>query len=203
MKMNKQLTKKTIGIAASAALMASALSATAFAGPPKGPKPSIAVVNVCDVVYDDTTGAPLLKVDTTITDTKYPTGLTPQLIADDPATGAKGIEFTSVLGIGSNAGGGKKPSEPKWYVAEMGRTGDSIPTGDIEESVTFTSYFSLCDDPRTKEANAANSLVTVKIVGGHKEEGWTSYCSDVDTDGDGTPDVFSNTKIGHLGLCAD
>jgi hypothetical protein len=54
--MNKQLTKKTIGIAASAALMASlAFSGSAFAAPgngkavKNGPKGSISILSVCDL----------------------------------------------------------------------------------------------------------------------------------------------------------
>lgn len=194
--MNKQLTKKTIGIAASAALMAATLSATAVAGPGKankGPKPSISVSNVCNVTYDAMTGAPLLEVVTRITDTG---DLTAQISED-------GIVFTPILGIGNNKGGGKKPDEGKWSVADMSRSGDEIPSGNIEGTVKFTSLFSMCDDPRTKDANTVNALVTVKVDGGHKEDGWTSYCDDVDTDGDGYPDEFSNTDIGHLGLCAE
>ena len=192
--MNKQLTKKTIGIAASAALMAAALSATAVAGPGnanKGPKPSISVSNVCNVVYDDMTGAPLLEVVTRITDTG---DLTPNIAED-------GIAFTTVLGIGNNQGGGKKPDEGKWSVATMARSGDEIPSGEIDGGVMFTSLFSMCDDAGTKDANTVNALVEVDVDGGHKT--FSSYCGDVDTDGDGYPDEFSNTDIGHLGLCAE
>jgi hypothetical protein len=48
--MNKQLMKKTIGIAASAALMASvALSGSALAGPGKGPQASAGISTWCEI----------------------------------------------------------------------------------------------------------------------------------------------------------
>ena len=149
---------------------------------------------VCNVVYDEMAAEYVLKVETTISDSNFGDldSLTPFI--DE-------ITFTPVLGIGGNKGGGKKPGEGKWSVADMARSGDDLPSGDVEDSVTFNSTFAICDDPRTSMANTVNALVTVKIAGGHKEDGWTSYCGDIDTDGDGYPDVFSQTDIGHLPVC--
>jgi hypothetical protein len=176
--MNKQLTKKTIGIAASAALMAAALSTTAVAGPPanKGPKASITVAAWCDVEPRNLTDATLV-VNTLVTDAG---GEVSAEITDS--------SITPVQGVGNNKRGDK-------FMPLEGATiaGPSL-IGDVE-----TVEIDLCAAGMSSAANAANAMVSVEIVGGHKI--FTAMCSDHDLDGDGYPDVFSNVKIGGWGLC--
>lgn len=177
--MNKQLTKKTIGIAASAALMAAALSATAVAGPGndnKGPKASIKVAAWCAVEPRALTDATLI-VNTLVTDAG---GEVSAEITDS--------SITPVEGVGNNRGRDKfNPLE------EATVAGPSL-IGDVE-----TVEIDLCAAGMSSAANAANAMVSVEIVGGHKI--FTAMCGEHDLDGDGYLDVFSDVKIGGLGLC--
>ncbi len=177
--MNKQLTKKTIGIAASAALMAAALSATAVAGPGndnKGPKASIKVAAWCEVESRNLIDATLI-VNTLVTDA-----------GGDVSAEITDSSITPVQGVGNNRGGDKFIPLTDATVAGPSRIGD-VETVEID----------LCAAGMSSAANAANAMVSVEIVGGHKI--FTAMCSDHDLDGDGYLDVFSNTKIGGWGLC--
>ena len=186
--MNKLRKNKWMGIAAPVSLvLALVLSSNVFAGPGKGPRASIKVLSVCKLVYVD--DAPILEVKTTVTDKNNGTTVIPNIDANS---------VTAILGIGNSNGGGKKPDQPKWSVAVIERDGDLLPMGDVKLSVTYTSTFALCDDDRTNTANAANALTEVDIVGGHKEDGWVSYCSDDPL----TDEIEGGVPIGHLGLCA-
>ncbi len=190
--MNKQLTKKTIGIAASAALMTAiaasaalmtaALSATAVAGPDnpnKGPKASIKVAAWCDVDSSDPANA-MLNVHTLVTDSGGP--VSAMLIVEENS-------IVPVQGVGDNRGRDKFSPLPDGTVP-------GVPS--VIGAVESTSI-NLCAAGLSSAANAANALVTVEIVGGHKT--FTAMCGNHDLDGDGYLDVFSDVKIGHLGLC--
>ena len=67
------------------------------------------------------------------------------------------------------------------------------------EFFSRATSINLCDAGLSSDANAANALVTVEIVGGHKT--FNAMCGNHDFDGDGYLDVTSDVKIGHLGLC--
>lgn len=190
--MNKQLTKKTIGIAASAALMAAALSATAVAGPDnpkKGPKASIDVAAWCDVTVD-AYGTAWLEVNTLVLD-KGDDVNAMLIVADN--------SIMPVQGVGDNRKGGPgKFSDLPAGEVEM------VPSiiGEIQgdQPIDFeTTHINLCDAGLDPAANTTNALVTVEIVGGHKT--FTSMCGDYDFDGDGYLDVTSDTEIGHLEKC--
>ena len=178
--MNKQLTKKTIGIAASAALMAAALSATAVAGPGtanKGPKASIKVVAWCDVDASDPMNA-ILNVHTLITDK-----------GGEVSAELTDTSTTPVEGVGNNRG------RDKFQPLVAGKV-DGFPSLiGVEESIGIN----LCEAGMSPAANAANAMISVDIVGGHKT--FTAMCGDHDLDGDGYLDVFSDVKIGHLDKC--
>ncbi len=188
--MNKQLTKKTIGIAASAALMTAALSATAVAGPDnpnKGPKASIKVAAWCDVDGADPMNA-ILNVHTLVTDSGGP--VTAVLVVEDNS-------IVPAQGIGNNRRGDKFRPLPDGTAA-------NVPSmiGDIQgdQPIDYeTTSINLCAAGMSSAANAANALVTVEIVGGHKT--FTAMCGNHDFDGDGFSDVVSDVKIGNLGLC--
>ena len=188
--MNKQLTKKTIGIAASAALMAAALSATAVAGPGndnKGPKASIKVAAWCDVEVTSE-GDALLNVHTLVTD------------SGGPVEAVLLVDMNSIQayqGVGSNRKGDK--FSPLSVIVEENDLGklENVPSaiGVIENHEPIN----LCAAGMDPAANAANALVTVEIAGGHKT--FTAMCGNHDLDGDGYLDVFSDVKIGHLDKC--
>ena len=65
----------------------------------------------------------------------------------------------------------------------------------VQESIAIN----LSEAGMSSAANAANAMISVDIVGGHKT--FTAMCGQHDLDGDGYLDVFSDVKIGHLGLC--
>lgn len=162
--MNKQLTKKTIGIAASAALMASlAISGSAFAAPgggkavKNGPKGSIELFSVCYVE------GKFLRVDTTITDT------------------------SSVPGDATLAGMSVQAQE-KFSGRERYDIGDAVVADPELEYGTASAEVTipLCTalDPETAtlspDAKSVNAEITVWITDDHnnKEEGFIARCSD-------------------------
>ena len=187
--MNKQLTKKTIGIAASAALMASlAASGSALAAPgngngpnKQGPQGSIGVMNTCEVddsnIYDV-----LLIVTTTITDKSSGDGVA-TIIQD-------GFTVQAMQKFGGR------------YLFEVGDAQMSTPTLPEDGSVEFQSTIHLCQDGVEFEgldplAKAANAETTVMIDDGHKVEGWISRCID---DPDTAEDEQVTLKLDR-GLC--
>jgi len=177
-KMNKRNTIKLTSIALVAS-MAVGLTATAVAGPGtdnKGPKASIKVAAWCDVEPRNLIDATLI-VNTLVTDAG---GAVSAEITDSSITPAQGV--------GNNRGGNKFSPLPDGTVE-----GPSL-IGDVE-----TVEIDLCAAGMSSEANAANAMVSVEIVGGHKT--FTAMCGNHDLDGDGYLDVFSDVKIGHLGLC--
>jgi hypothetical protein len=191
--MNKQLTKKTIGIAASAALMAAALSATAVAdNPNKGPKASIKVAAWCD--YDvDAYRNLWLNVHTLVTDSGGP--VSAELKSPD-VNDPMPQSIQPMQGRGNNKGGEK--------FTDIGDPIPGVPSmiGEIQgdQPVDFeTTRINLCEAGLNPDANAANALVTVRIVGGHKD--FTAMCGDHDFNGDGYLDRTSDVKIGHLDKC--
>ena len=97
--MNKQLTKKTIGIAASAALMATmAFSTTAYAergGNKQGPQASLDVMTVCNIDAD----AGELIVDVTITDPNVGTDKAQAVLE---SVKVQGLQKAGGKGKGSN-----------------------------------------------------------------------------------------------------
>lgn len=174
--MNKQLTKRTIGMAASAALMMAALSATAVADPGnpyKGPKASIDVSVWCDIVPGNLTDATLV-VNTLVTDSG---GEVSAKITDS--------SITLYEGVGDNRGKNK-----------FSVFGDALDgPNDIGEVQSVP--VDLCAAGLSSTANAANAMVTVDILGGHKT--FTAMCGDNPL----TEDVVEDggVEIGHLGLC--
>jgi hypothetical protein len=174
--MNKQLTKKAIGIAASAALTAAALSSTAVAdrgNSNKGPKASIDVSVWCDVAPANLTDATLI-VNTLVTDSG---GEVNAKITDS--------SITLVEGVGNNRGNNK-------FSAFGGAVDGPSEIGDVK-----TVPLDLCAAGMDSAANAVNAMVSVSIVGGHKT--FTSMCGDNPL----TEDVVESggVEIGHLGLC--
>jgi hypothetical protein len=167
--MNKQLTKKTIGIAASAALMAAALSATAVAGPDnpnKGPKASIKVAAWCDVDvnYD---GDAFLNVHTLVRDSGGPVQAV--LLVDKNS-------IQAYEGVGNNRKGEKfSPLSAIVDGIDLGKL-ENVPSviGDIQHHEPIN----LCEAGMDPAANSANALVTVEIVNGHKI--FTAMCGNHD-----------------------
>jgi len=207
--MNKQLTKKTIGIAASAALMASvAFSSSALAAPggngngngPKdgnGPQGSIAVTNTCEVTVN-----PIDKSDVVLTLTS---------VIEDKSTGD---------GAATNVAWSAQAQE-KYKGRDLYAIGDvqtafyaGIPEENGVKTVTVVKTFDLCDaSSETVEVNgdfvpkypgmstyakAANAQTTVMIDDGHKVEGWISRCVDPDLTDD--IDQLASLKL-EQGLC--
>ena len=174
--MNKQLTKKTIGIAASAALMATVLSTTAVeANPNKGPKASIDVLAVCSLDVADPMNA-ILGVRTLITE------------EENAEVAAVVVSNTTqaIQGVGNNRGKNK-----------FSLIGDAVdgPLGTDPVGNEFTIQINLCDAGLASNANSADALVTVEIAGGHKT--FSSRCGDDPM----TEEVEGSFSIGHLGLC--
>jgi hypothetical protein len=201
--MNKQLTKKTIGIAASAALISSvAFSGSALAA--KGGnsqselKGSIGVTNTCEVTVN-----PYDKSDVV-------------------------LELTSVI-VDKSSGDGEAINV-KWsaQAQEKYRGRDLYPIGKVEtaefdnipedngvKTVIVTREFNLCEESDTQVddgngdlvpeypgmstyAKAANAQTIVMIEQGHRVEGWISRCVDPDsTDG---IDQLASLKL-EEGLC--
>jgi len=181
--MNKQLKNKRMGIAASAALLLSvAFSGSAVAeGKGGGPKASIRVQSLCTVDNTDPANA-LLVVTTTITDASSAGGINAEVT---------GNTVEAVLGIGNNKGG-RKNGGSKWTPTAIVQDGLIGPVGDgLVSEVTLP----LCQDARTKEANNANAVITIDIVGGHKT--WVSMCDD----NPATEEVEAGVPIAGLGIC--
>ena len=180
--MNKQLMKKTIGIAASAALMATvAYSGSAIGAPDpakKGPKASITIDSWCTLDTADLDNV-ILTVNSRINDASS------ESFTDDPFV--TNYEFQLLQGVGNSKGGNK-------YMP-FG-TPKSGPLGAVEGSELTTETFNLCAEGLYSDANAVNVLITVDILGGHKT--FTATCADnIDT----PEDESDNTHIGNLGLC--
>lgn len=179
--MNKRNTIKLTSIALVAS-MAVGLTATAVAGPGtdnKGPKASIKVAAWCDVDNADPSNA-ILNVHTLVTDN------------GGPVIAVLKVEENSILpmeGVGNNRNREKFNPLPAGTV-------ENVPSqiGDVQDTP-----INLCAAGLSSAANAANATVTVEIEGGHKT--FTAMCGNHDLDGDGYLDVFSDVKIGHLGLC--
>jgi hypothetical protein len=181
--MNKRNTIKLTGITLVAS-MAVGLWASAVAAPnndQKGPKASIRVQSLCTVDNTDPSNA-LLVVTTTITDASSAGGINAE-VTDNT------VEV--VLGIGSNMGG-RKNGGSKWQPTGIMQDGVTGPVGaGLVSEVTLP----LCADGRTNEANNANAVITIDIVGGHKT--WVSMCDD----NPATEEVEAGVPISGLGLC--
>jgi hypothetical protein len=178
--MNKQLTKKTIGIAASAALIASvAFSGSALAAPgngngpnKQGPQASLDVMTVCNIDAD----AGDLIVDITITDPNEGT---------DKAQAV--LESVKVQGL-QKAGGKGKGSNEWTYSADSwdGETDLCIddPYGSpIEIGTTCQIRLDICTG--LGDSKAVNAQTTVEISGltdsgavGSSKETYMSLCKD-------------------------
>jgi hypothetical protein len=154
--MNKQLTKKTIGIAASAALMASvAFSGSALAGPgnkggnKQGPQASASVTAYCNIVDE------MLVVDITFEDKS--SGIAEAMVAT-----------AEVQGEQKDGGRGWDP---------LG----SLATADIStDGDTDTVRIPLCgqlENPLTANAKAVNALVSVSLSTDEFAASKTEYLS--------------------------
>lgn len=189
--MNKQLTKRTIGIAASAALMASlAVSGSAFAGKNdnNGQKGSIGLFSVCYIEtvaeYGVDVPAPYLRVETTVTDE------------------------SSVLGDATLAGMTVQAKEK--YKGTWNDESNFAPIGDPDISypvlagdppkVAVTSRIPLCqsamgNDTLSADARSVNALITVEITDEHnnKMDGFTARCSD-------DPDTYYVDEVAELNV---
>jgi len=163
--MNKQLTKKTIGIAASAALMASlAVSGTALAGPggnnsnKQGPQASLDVFTVCHI--DESAGE--LIVDITITDPNAGT---------DKAQAV--LESVNVQGLQKYRGNDWMHSDDSW-ASLMGDTcedGSAVMIG-----TTCTVRLDVCSG--LGNSKAVNAETTVSLQGEASKETYLSRCKD-------------------------
>jgi hypothetical protein len=163
--MNKQLTKKSIGIAASAALIASvALSGSALAGPggnnsnKQGPQASLDVMTVCNI--DEYAGD--LIVDITITDPNAGT---------DKAQAV--LESVTVQGLKKYRGNEWMLSDDKWE-SLMGDTcedGASVMIG-----TTCTVRLDVCSN--LGNAKAVNAETSVTLQGPSSKETYLSRCKD-------------------------
>ena len=162
-------------------VLALVLSSNVFAGPGKGPKASIRVQSLCTVDTTDPANA-LLVVTTTITDASSAGGINAEVT---------GNTVEAVLGIGNNKGG-RNNGGSKWTPTAIVQDGLIGPVGDgLVSEVTLP----LCLDARTKDANNANAVITIDIVGGHKT--WVSMCDD----NPATEEVEAGVPIAGLGIC--
>jgi len=172
--MNKQLTKKTIGIAASAALMATvALSGSALAAPggnnsnKQGPQASLDVFTVCNIDPD----AGELIVDVTITDPNV--GL-------DKATAV--LESVKVQGLQKVRGNVWSRGADSWDSATDFCIDD--PYGSpIAVGTTCTIRLDICTG--LANSKAVNAETTVEISGlfdgdvvGSSKDTYLSRCKD-------------------------
>lgn len=191
--MNKQLTKKTIGIAASAALMATlAFSSSAYADPgngvKNGPKGSIGLFSICyietEAEYGVEVPTPYLRVETTVTDE------------------------SSVLGDATLAGMTVQAKEK--YKGTWNDPDNFAPIGDPDVSypvlagvppkAEVTSRIPLCqsamgNDTLSADARSVNALITVEITDEHnnKTDGFTARCSD-------DPDTYYVDEVAELNV---
>jgi hypothetical protein len=180
--MNKQLTKKTIGIAASAALMASvAFSGGALAAPgngngpnKQGPQASLDVMTVCNI--DEYAGE--LIVDITLTDPNEGTDKAQAVLQSVTVQGQKKAGGT---GKGSNTW---TPGADSWSDAEKCEpVDDYTPAEDIEIGTTCQIRLDICTG--LGDSKAVNALTTVNISGladgnpvGSSKLEYTSQCKD-------------------------
>ncbi len=197
--MNKLTTINTIKKAAPLALLAVAMSGSAFAGPdngngngkgdrPKGPKLSLDIVNVCSLPDDFNPNDPVLNLKVTIDD-----------VSDDNGTGGGTILSRSAQASVKKKG---KMFDP---------VGPSVPLTD--EGYVWTAELHLCagdaeDDALVENAKAANSLVSIVVLNGDDSETTFSTMCDnpyTDDNDDGMDDEDeSDISIGHLGIsCPD
>jgi hypothetical protein len=179
--MNKQLTKKIIGIAASAALIASvAFSGTAIAdpNPNKGPKPSITIDSWCEINTADLKNV-IFTVNSRINDASS------ESFPDTPSVTK--YEFRLKQGKGNSKGGNKYQV---FGAPKFGPLGE----GGVDKLVYV--QFNLCTEGLSPFANAVNANITVEIDGGHKT--FPATCADNPATEE---DESIVTHIGHLGLC--
>jgi hypothetical protein len=164
--MNKQLTKKLIGIAASAALVGSvALSGTAIAGPGggngggkgKGPQASLGVTTVCFI--NEATDE--LDIYLTIT---------------DKSSGSATAELGSVTIQGEYKSTGPVWSDiPNSQIVDGDSTDPANNPTQIGLGQTMVSI-PLCDMPMS--AKAVNALTSVTLNGAASKDEYTSRCKD-------------------------
>lgn len=191
--MNKQLTKKTIGIAASAALMASlAFSGSAFADPgngvKNGPKGSIGLFSICyietEAEYGVDVPTPYLRVETTITD-------------QSSVLGDATLDGMTVQALEKYKGPWSNPDN----FAEIGDPHPSYPVlaGD-PPAASVTSRIPLCQSAMgnatlSSAARSVNALITVEITDEHnnKDMGFTARCSD-------DPDTYYVDEVAELNV---
>jgi hypothetical protein len=189
--MNKQLTKKTIGIAASAALIASlAVSGSAFAGPGNnnGPKGSIGLYSICYIETEAEIGvdvpAPYLRVETTITDES-------SVLGDATLDGMVVQAREKYKGPWSNPDNFQDIGDPDVSYPEL---------AGAPPAAHVTSRIPLCQSAMgnptlTKDARSVNALITIQITDEHnnKEMGFTARCSD-------DPDTYYVDEVAELNV---
>jgi hypothetical protein len=148
--------KSTKGIASIALVLAATLASSAYAEPPSGPKPngSIEMFNLCTLEY--TAEGPVLRVDTSITDTSGDGDAYAEL-------GAKTIEFMQRKNRGRQVPMGTASSDPADNVNPV--------------------EFNLCSelDP---QARSLAAKVTIECHNCRKEE-FVGSCDDDTTYDDG------------------
>lgn len=160
--MNKQLTNKTIGIAASAALMATmAFSTTAYAergGNKQGPQASIDVFTVCHI--DDAAGE--LIVDITITDKNAGT---------DKAQAV--LDSVIVQGLKKFRGNEWMHSDDSWdnLMGDTCEDGSAVMIG-----TTCTVRLDICSS--LGNARAVNAETSVTVQGPSSKDTYLSRCKD-------------------------
>lgn len=154
--MNKQLTKKTIGIAASAALMASvALSGSALAGPPadkgnkQGPQASASVSTWCEI-SNEAAG-----------------DMTVHIRTEDKSSGeAYGMEDIASASVDLLT----KDRGPSWIPIDL-----DTPTLYLGADATVT--FNLCGQDLGKAINAETSIKLTTNVYPSSKTMYTAQCS--------------------------
>jgi hypothetical protein len=187
--MNKQLTKKTIGIAASAALIATlAMSSSAFAGhnngkgSDNGQKGSIKILSICDLNKDTGT----LRVWTKIDDT-----------SSDPAYGAEldslFVQATQKIGTGklqtdTDIPGGMGSTDPEFADAPIP---DVSRFDDCRNAIGDPARPASCNEVPVSvcglspDARAVNATIEVLINGIHNAKEVRSECDYQGEDADG------------------
>ena len=170
--MNKQLTKKSIGIAASAALMASlAFSGSALAGKPekgnapKGSQTSVDVYSNCNIVGDQ------LVVNVTVTDKNAGTDKTPAELVSVSVQPQEKIGPRNLVGVGDAW---------KWTSDLYDEADDKCDNGTvIKIGDTCTISFSVCE-ALSSNAKALDALTTVDTGENGSKVTYTSMCKDSD-----------------------
>ena len=179
--MNKQLTKKTIGIAASAALIASvAFSGSALAGPGKGPQASLGVSAWCEV--DVANG----QIDMHLT-------------IEDKSSGIAVAELDSVAVQGL-----QKIKGRDWDDIEFATFNDGVRNDENDNPTEITIgadqlvELDICDG-LLAASKAINAEATVTLLGDASKSEYTTKCGD-------NPDTLyvneANLKVAdYYGLC--